>query len=86
MSENKKIEEKTFKELCDYLGGDLDSPLCQDIINFFEEHPECRSYLESVKQTVSIFKEHETEQKTPLECKQKIIKELLSKSQKKPSR
>lgn len=82
MTKEKKIEEKTFKELCDYLGGDLDSPLCQDVINFFEEHPECRSYLESVKQTVFLFKEHETEQKTPLECKQKIINELLSKSKK----
>jgi len=52
MKEHKK---KTVHEICNYLGQDLDHPMCKELIQHLKECPDCQFYLETVKLTVNLF-------------------------------
>lgn len=72
-------DKKTFHEICDYLGGDLDSPLCQEIKDYMESCPECKIYFDSVKKTVVLCRENEEQFRLSKDAKNQLAKLITSK-------
>jgi len=64
---------KVFAEICDYLGGDLDSAPCREIRDHLESCPECAVYFDSIRKTVYLFRQHEKDLKTPPTCRDRIL-------------
>lgn len=77
MNENKKHNHnETFHEICDYLGGDLESDACQSIKEHLENCTDCDEYIESIKNTVKMFRENDECLETPGPCKDKILNNI----------
>ena len=78
MKEKKKDHdhEKFFLQICDYLGGDLDSPACKEVREHLDACPECKNYCNSIKETVKMFRLTEEECKTPKKCMDNIFKHM----------
>lgn len=45
-----------FRHICDNLDADLNSPACREIRKHIDGCPDCAAYLDSVKQTVSMYR------------------------------
>ncbi len=84
MTKKRRIKKtpKVFDEVCDFLGGDLDSPVCKEIKAHLESCPECSVYVDSIKRTVHLYKENDECLEAPEECKEKILKNILLESRK----
>jgi predicted anti-sigma-YlaC factor YlaD len=62
-----------YHKICDYLGGDLDSPMCKEVREHLESCPECRVFFDSIKKTVILCRDNAKVMKTPKDCQDKII-------------
>ena len=75
----KKVDSKrlkVFNEVCAYLGGDLDSPMCREIREHLESCTGCAEYIDSVKRTVMLYRKHEGCLEAPADCKDRILKSI----------
>lgn len=83
MKKNKKEHnhEDIFHQICDYLGGDLDSPVCKEVREHLEACPECKIYCDSIKETVRMYRLNEEECKTPKKCMDDIFKQIKKAAQ-----
>ncbi len=74
----KKHSKKTINELCNYLGQDLNHPMCKELMQHVHDCPECRMYLDTVKMTVSLYKKTHESEPVPNHIKEKLLKKLNS--------
>lgn len=72
----KPHSKRIIKELCNYLGQDLDHPMCKELIQHVEECPECRMYLDTIKMTISLYRQTYESQPVPDRVKEELIKTL----------
>ncbi len=52
-----------YEELCEYLGQDIEHPMCQELREHVENCPECRQYLKSIKESVILIRKISGEEK-----------------------
>ncbi len=71
-----KHSKKLIDELCNYLGQDLDHPMCKELMHHVNECPECQFYLDTVKMTVSIFRDTHKSEPMPDHVKDNLLKTL----------
>lgn len=45
-----------FERLCDALGEDLSSPVCQELKDHLDQCPECSLQIDSIRRTVEIYR------------------------------
>ncbi len=69
---NKRI----IKELCCYLGQDLDHPMCKELMKHVIECPECHHYIETIKMTVQLYRQQYENQPVPEDVKEKLLTRL----------
>ncbi len=67
---------KVIDQLCNYLGYDLESPMCKELHEHLQQCPECRDYVDSVKKTVKLHQDVSREAEVPLEVKLELFKKL----------
>lgn len=72
----KNHKKKVLDELCNYLGQDLNHPMCQELIQHVRECPDCKFYLDTVKMTVNLFRETHPTTPVPENVKKDLIKSL----------
>lgn len=65
-----------YKQICDFMGEDLDAPACKEVAEHLEKCPNCKVYLDTVKKTVTICKENEKQEAMPREVKNRLFKVL----------
>lgn len=53
--------ETTFQKLCDDLSTDIDAELCEEVKAHISDCPECKIYVDTLKQTVYLYR---TDQRT----------------------
>ncbi|GAB4337577.1 MAG: hypothetical protein Kow0037_20550 [Calditrichia bacterium] len=75
----KHHNKKLIDELCDYLGEDLENPMCQELLEHVQQCDSCREYIESIKITVSVCKETAKPEPLPEELKNNLLKTLKEK-------
>lgn len=51
-----KNDSDLYKQICNYLGCDLDSDPCKQIQDHLAECPNCEVYVDKVKKTVNLYK------------------------------
>ena len=71
-----KHKKKTILELCNYLGQDLDHPMCQELIQHVRECPECQFYIDTVKLTVNVYRTTHPDEAVPDSVKHNLLKSI----------
>jgi predicted anti-sigma-YlaC factor YlaD len=66
---------EVFRHICDNLDADLDSPQCRGIKKHLDRCPSCTAYLDSLKKTVSLYREY-PEPRLPKKTHHKLIATL----------
>jgi predicted anti-sigma-YlaC factor YlaD len=72
----KNKHHKIIKEICDFMGEDLDAPACREVAEHIENCPTCQIYFDTVKKTVTLCRELEENKKLPNEVHQRLYKVL----------
>jgi predicted anti-sigma-YlaC factor YlaD len=70
-------DHKTFKDVCKFLGCDLDSEPCQTIRVHLEQCHNCEVFVDRVKQTVSLYRKIDScNQELPEDVSRRLYKVL----------
>lgn len=72
----KKHSKKIMSELCNYLGQDLDHPMCQELLQHVNVCPECQFYLDTIRMTVSLYRETHQTKPVPNHIKRELFRNL----------
>ncbi len=72
----KKHSKRIINELCNYLGQDLNHPMCKELLRHVEECPDCRIYLDTIKMTVNLYRKTHQNQPVPDNVKESLFKSL----------
>ena len=73
---NSPRHKDVYKQICDFMGEDLDAPVCKEVAEHLESCPNCKVYLDTVKKTVTICQETEKKEAIPIEIKSRLFKVL----------
>jgi len=68
-----KNSSELYKQICEYLGCDLDSEPCKQIQDHLAECPSCEVYVDKVKKTVNLYKATENCDDIPEEVCNKLF-------------
>jgi predicted anti-sigma-YlaC factor YlaD len=71
-----KDAEDMVKQICDYMGEDLDSPACREVQEHLEACPTCKVYFDTVRKTVTLCRQCEQEESIPADVKSRLFKVL----------
>ncbi|GAB4170924.1 MAG: hypothetical protein Kow00108_05190 [Calditrichia bacterium] len=74
-----KHDHKIMDELCNYLGEDLDSPMCMELKEHVDNCQICQDYIKSMKGTVMILKKMQEEKKVPETLVNNILQKIKEK-------
>ncbi|MBC8346480.1 MAG: zf-HC2 domain-containing protein [Candidatus Marinimicrobia bacterium] len=69
---NKDLLEKLQKQF----GKDIDAEILEDVSRHMKECPDCKIYVDSVQQTVKIYRVTETEKLVPEDVSERLFKTL----------
>lgn len=69
-----------LKEVCDYLGQDLNSPQCEALRKHLRACPECDVYFDTIKKTILMYREAEKKCTLPMRVKSNLYKTLQLKT------
>jgi hypothetical protein len=58
MKTKKTTCKQALKHVCDNLDSSLNSRKCREIRRHLEACPDCRAYLDSLKQTISLYRNY----------------------------
>ncbi len=58
---------RIYEEMCEYLGEDLNHPMCKELKEHVDRCPDCKNYLESIKKTVILYKGASKDEEVPKE-------------------
>jgi len=71
-TENKK----KFKQVCEYLGSDLDSEPCQKLRDHLDECECCEVYLNKIKNTIKLYRKADKCEQMPQSVSRKLFATL----------
>ncbi len=69
-------KKEILKLLEQQLGKDIDADLIQEVAQHMEECPDCKIYVDSVKQTIKLYRTTENEQSIPDDVSERLYKTL----------
>ena len=73
----KTIDHKEiYKQICDFMGEDLDAPVCKEVAEHLEKCPNCKVQLDTVKKTVTLCQESSKDELIPDDVKRRLYKVL----------
>ncbi len=67
---------EVVKQICDFMGEDLNAPACREVAEHLESCPTCQVQLDTIKRTVTICRELENNKKIPAEVNDRLFKVL----------
>ncbi len=69
-------DEKFMQNLHQQLGKNFDAEIFEDVAKHMKNCPDCKIYVDSVKQTVKIYRVTETEHSVPEDVSERLFKTL----------
>jgi len=69
--------------LKEYLGEDLNHPMCKELKDHVDQCPDCKNYLESIKKTVILYKGASQEEEVPKEKLNLLLNKIKNSRMKK---
>ena len=78
MSKNlSKFDHKdVVKQICDFMGEDLDAPACREVAEHLKTCPTCQVQLDTVRRTVTMCREMEDNKEIPSDVQDRLFKVL----------
>lgn len=70
---------QTFQKLCDDISTDIDAELCDEVKEHLKECPDCRVYVDTLRETVYLYRgtaEEETNEGIPEDVSERLFKVL----------
>lgn len=68
--------QEIIKQICDFIGEDIDAPVCKEVSDHLAACPSCQAQFDSIKKTVSLYRQVEKTQHVPSEVSLRLIKIL----------
>lgn len=72
--------QRYFREICKQLEEDISAPICEELIQQFEEHPECKKYFESFQKMVELYQECNPKVQLTNDMKNNLINKIKQKN------
>ncbi len=63
---------KIFKNVCDFIDGELDEATCEEIKKHIAACPKCRVYVDTVKKTIVLYQAKDSPKKMPAVARQRL--------------
>ena len=64
------------KQICDFMGEDLDAPACREVAEHLQSCPTCQVQLDTIRRTVTICREMEDKKQIPSDVNDRLFKVL----------
>jgi hypothetical protein len=64
------------KQICDFMGEDLDAPACREVAEHLQTCPTCQVQLDTIRRTVTLCREMEENKKIPSDVEDRLFKVL----------
>jgi len=68
--------EEVIKQICDFMGEDLDGEACKEVQEHISACPTCKVYFDTVKKTVTLCRENDADEKIPDDVNERLFKVL----------
>jgi len=68
--------QKIVKQICDFIGEDIDAPVCKEVADHLSACPSCQAQFDSIKKTVTLYRQVEQLQTVPDDVNLRLIKVL----------
>lgn len=65
-----------IEKMCEILGEDFNSPVCQLMLEQIQSCPTCKVYFDTVKKTVLLCRENDCPEELPADVHQRLMKIL----------
>ena len=65
-----------IKKIEDQLGNDFDAEIVAEVAEHMRDCPDCKIYVDSVKQTIKLFRVTETDTSVPEDVSDRLFKML----------
>ena len=78
MAEDKiKFNHKdVVKQICDFMGEDLDAPACREVAEHLKSCPTCQVQLDTIRRTVTVCREMDDKKQIPTDVNERLFKVL----------
>jgi anti-sigma factor RsiW len=63
---------KIFKNVCDFIDGELDEATCEEIKKHVAACPKCRIYVDTVRQTIVFYQVNDAPKPLPAAAKKRL--------------
>ncbi len=71
-----KNHKEIYKQICDFMGEDLNASACKEVAKHLESCPRCKVYFDTVKKTVTLCKEIEKDIEVPDDVQKRLFRVL----------
>lgn len=71
-----KDHKEVIKQICDFMGEDLDAPACREVAEHLKICPTCQVQLDTIKRTVTICRDLSETSKMPDDVSNRLFKVL----------
>ena len=73
---NNMDHREIVKQICDFMGEDLDAPACREVAEHLKICPTCQVQLDTVKRTVTICRDIVDHEKLPVDVSKRLFSVL----------
>lgn len=74
---------KIFKNVCNFIDGELDEATCEELKKHIAACPRCRIYVDTVRQTIVLYQEKDTPKEMPEASRRRLHATIALKMKKK---
>lgn len=74
---------QVFKNVCNFIDGELDEATCQELKRHITACPRCRVYVDTLRKTIVLYKDKETPKKLSTSTRKRLYASIPLKLKKK---
>lgn len=67
---------EVVKQICDFMGEDLDAPACREVAEHLKICPTCQVQLDTIKRTVTLCRDIVDNEKLPTDVSERLFRVL----------
>ncbi len=61
-----------FKNVCNFIDGELDEATCEELKKHIAACPRCRIYVDTVRKTIVLYQENDTPKEVPAASRRRL--------------
>lgn len=76
MKTDRAFKDEMYKMVEDHLGDDADKQVVREVARYMEECPECKIYVDSVHDTIKLYRVTKDDDSIPNDVSERLFKKL----------